>query len=237
MELWTAVLAGLAGSAHCAAMCGGISAMLGMGAAPAKRYLVAYNVGRIVSYTAVALIFATILSSVIGDMPVGLMWLRIAAGLLMVMAGLFLLGKASGIGYLEKLGGYLWRIISPLARHFMPVDSVAKAFGLGMLWGWLPCGLVYSMLAISLAQGSVVLSVTTMFAFGVGTLPAVFLIGLAGAKFSNWISQRTIRYFLAYCVIVLGVYTAVIPSMHLVGIGHSGHGTAADEHSGHKHSH
>jgi len=237
MELWTALIAGLAGSAHCASMCGGISAMLGMGAKPKQRFIVAYNIGRISSYMLIALLFATVLSSLTAKMPVALMGLRIVAGVLMVMVGLFLLGKASGIGYVEKLGSYIWRMISPLARHLMPVDSVLKALGLGMLWGWLPCGLVYSMLAISLAQGTIVLSVTTMFAFGVGTLPALYLIGLAGARFSEWISKRTIRYFLAYCVMLLGVYTAVIPSMHLLSDYHSDHGPVAEEHSDHSHPH
>ncbi len=217
MDLWIALIAGLAGSAHCATMCGAISATLGMGAKAPIGYVFAYNTARIVSYCMIALIFSTLLSAVIPSVPQLLFILRVVAGLMMILMGLFLLGKSSGLSGLEKVGAYIWRYLAPLASKFMPVDSFNKAFGLGLVWGWLPCGLVYSMLAIAVAQGSVVTSVTTMAAFGIGTLPAMYVIGLLGARFNEWVTKKSIRYFLAYCVIVLGVYTVFMSVMHLAG--------------------
>lgn len=229
MDIWVAFIAGLAGSAHCATMCGSISATLGMGAKAPVSYVLAYNLSRVASYCSIAFILSLLIVETVPVVSNLAFILRAIAGVMMILMGLFLLGRSSGLAPLERLGGVLWRYISPLASRVMPVNSLPKAAALGALWGWLPCGLVYSMLAISIAQVDVVSSVTTMLAFGLGTVPAMYVIGLLGATFSGWVTQKRIRYFLAYCVIVLGVYTVFMSVMHMSGsdstqVDHSHHG-------------
>src|SRR4051812_9310886 len=144
---------GLVSSGHCIGMCGGIMGALSM-AIPAdakkKRWaiLVFYNMGRVGSYALMGLLagfFAQEFAAMGGGE-----FLRVIAGLLLIAMGLYLANWWRGLTYLEKLGRYLWAYLQPLGKGLMPVNSLPKALGLGVIWGWLPCGLVYSALALAM---------------------------------------------------------------------------------------
>ena len=103
---------------------------------------------------------------------------------------------------LESLGAWLWRRIQPYSARFLPADTPAKAFALGTLWGWLPCGLVYSLLATALLSGGAGGGALVMLAFGLGTLPNLLLAGLAFKRLREFTSNRRLR--LAAGVLVAG---------------------------------
>lgn len=207
-------LAGLLGGAHCVGMCGGLVAAFsgglpqGAGAhggtlSALTRHL-AFNGGRIASY-----VIAGTLAGAVGmagaatvtQVPLRLVLLVLANVLLFGMA-LYLMGLPQLLLPLERAGGVLWRRLQPLSRRWLPIRRNRQALALGLLWGWLPCGLVYSALAMALAAGSPGDGALAMLAFGLGTLPNLMLAGLAAAKLRALVARRGVR--LAAGLIVMG---------------------------------
>ena len=180
--LLSAFTLGLLGGGHCVGMCGGLMGALGM-AIPADQshrkvqYLVLYNLGRILSYALAGFLFG--LAGWAVDQSPAASILRILAGLLLISMGLYLAGWWFGLTRLEQLGQHFWRPIQKAARRFMPLQRRRHALLLGTLWGWLPCGLVYSTLIWSASQGDARLSALLMFCFGLGTWPVLIASGLA----------------------------------------------------------
>ena len=204
-------LIGLLGGVHCAGMCGGIVSALSLqmpGVAerstPAWSIHLAYNLGRIASYAIAGALIGALgsLGLLLNNwLPVQL-GLYIAANLMMVVLGLYLTGLTQMLAFTERAGQWLWRRVQPATKRFIPVRGAAQAFPLGMLWGWLPCGLVYSVLTMTLVSGSAARGAATMLAFGLGTLPNLMLAGLLLARFRNVVQGRAVR--LASGLIVLG---------------------------------
>ena len=211
MILGVAVLTGFLGGVHCAGMCGGIvAAVAGQSAGTVRPWLVhlAYNAGRIASYA-----LAGAAAGAVGSL--GLMlekWLPVqivlyvTANLLLIALGLYLAGVRSPITRLEHLGAGLWRRIQPYTRRFLPVDSVAKAFALGMLWGWLPCGLVYTVLFTALLSGSALNGAILMLAFGLGTLPNLMAAAVLLQRSRSLLASRPARIVSGATVMAFGVY-------------------------------
>ena len=128
--------------------------------------------------------------------------LYLVANLLLVFLGLYLAGLSHAVVQLERLGGVIWQRLQPYSKKLLPVRSVPQAFALGALWGWVPCGLVYSVLAMALLTGSAVRGAATLLAFGLGTLPNLMLAGLLLVRFRDVIQGRALR--LGSGLIVLG---------------------------------
>jgi sulfite exporter TauE/SafE len=187
-------LAGLLGGGHCAGMCGGIVTALSAGA-PARFSLhLGYNAGRIASYVAAGAIAGAVGALALFQdlLPVQIV-LYLIANLMLVLLGLYLAGVSSLVTRLEPIGRRLWRHISPLTRSFLPADTVPRAFAVGGLWGWLPCGLTYGVLAIALVSGSGGRGAALMLAFGLGTLPNLLAAGLLLGRFRRFLQARTLR--------------------------------------------
>lgn len=201
-------LVGLLGGTHCVGMCGGIVGALSMGGPPRLALHLAYNLGRIASYVlAGALVGALGAGSLAlsGQLPLRLA-LQIFASLMLVALGFYLLGATRALALTEQLGQCFWRRIQPLGKRFLPARSVAQAFPLGLLWGWLPCGLVYSALASALGAGSAREGALLMLAFGLGTLPNLLLAGLLLARFRNLIQDARVRGVAGLLVLAYGLY-------------------------------
>lgn len=208
-------LMGLLGSTHCVVMCGGVVAMSCSALPIAKRsnpraqlpYLLAYNAGRIASYAtagAVAGALGAALASVglVGRAQLGL---RLVAAAMMIAVGLYIAGLGRALRYLERIGEPLWRRVAPLARRFVPVESPPQAFALGLLWGWLPCGLVYAALATAIAAGSALGGAATMIAFGLGTLPTLLAMGSAAAFIARAARAQGVRRAAGLAIVAFGV--------------------------------
>lgn len=134
------------------------------------------------------------------------MGLYLAANLMMVALGLYLIGVTQSLAFTERAGQWLWRRVQPLTRRFLPAQRISQAFPLGMLWGWLPCGLVYSVLAMTLLTGSAVRGGATMLAFGLGTLPNLMAAGLVLVKFRQLAQGRALRLTAGLLVMSFGLW-------------------------------
>ena len=234
-----ALVAGLIGSAHCFGMCGGIAGAMGMAAAQngvrgGRLGLQAtlYNVGRITSYV-VAGVIVGLLGSALGDMidlPSWSLWLRGITGLVLVLLGLQIAFGWRLLTFLERGGARLWRRLSPLAGRLLGKRSAINALGLGMLWGWLPCGLSYSMLLIATTTGTAVGGGAIMLAFGLGTLPSMIGASYAGGRIGGLPGGRRTRVIAGLLIALMGIWTAAVPMRHIGSGGHDGHGSMQHEH-------
>ncbi|MDD2134288.1 MULTISPECIES: sulfite exporter TauE/SafE family protein [Pseudomonas] len=215
--LGSALVLGLLGGGHCLGMCGGLMGALTLAIPPEQRgqrlrLLVAYNLGRILSYACAGLLLG-LAGWAVASSPAA-MALRVVAALLLISMGLYLAGWWSGLTRIEALGRGLWRYIQPFASRLMPVSSMPRALLLGALWGWLPCGLVYSTLLWAASQGNAGYSAALMLAFGVGTWPVLLATGLAAERVNALLRRRSVRVAGGVLVMLFGVWTLPGPHQH-----------------------
>jgi len=228
ISYFAAFLVGLLGGVHCVGMCGGIVGTLGMGLPEKKRmqwgsqlpYLISYNSGRLISYT-----IAGLLVGGVGALMTDLLLLQQAKLMMQMVAGLFMgaLGRYLGgwwfgLTQVEKVGGLLWRYIEPFARRLLPIRSVPQALLMGLVWGWLPCGLVYSVLIWAISAGGAIEGGLLLLSFGLGTLPNLFAMGLVAAKISGWIRRPAVMRIAGLMVIAMGLLYMSRPLQDLSGL-------------------
>ncbi len=202
-----AFLVGLLGGVHCVGMCGGIVGVLGMGSRASLGVLLGYNLGRILSYTLAGALLGGIaaLATSLADIRQAQQTLQVVAGLFMLAMGLYLGGWWFGLLKLERAGGHLWRYIEPTAQRLLPVHGAGQALLLGAVWGWLPCGLVYSVLIWSISSGGALEGGLLMLAFGLGTLPNLLAMGLAAERLRPLLQRLWVRRVAGVLVMVFGV--------------------------------
>jgi sulfite exporter TauE/SafE len=216
-------MVGLLGSVHCAGMCGGIVSAFSV--TPARRFpvavvslrsaapaaalgrVLAYNSGRLASYAAAGALaggLAGAARALVGLAVVETVgyWL---ANLMLLVLGLYLMDAWRGLAQLEQLGRRAWRRIEPVTALLLPLDSPLKLVAMGGLWGWLPCGMVYSVLLTAMLSGSALSGAAVMLAFGLGTLPMLLSMGIAGASLRGWIQRRPVRVASGLVVFGFGV--------------------------------
>ena len=209
-SLLAALLAGLLGGVHCVGMCGGIVAAFSFradGSAPPFRLHLAYNFGRVLSYTLFGAAAGALggALSLTGAVPVQTA-LYLVAQVVMVRLGLYLAGLNRWVLVFERAGGALWRRVQPLFRALLPVRGVARGVAAGMAWGWLPCGLVYSVLITALAAGSATSGAALMLAFGLGTLPNLLAMGYFARQLQPFMRQPWVRRAAGLAVAGFGVW-------------------------------
>ncbi|WP_373989725.1 sulfite exporter TauE/SafE family protein [Duganella sp. BuS-21] len=226
-QLLPVFVVGLAGSIHCAGMCGGIVTAISVVPAQAATHrtpvrivsmdsrsngndallVLAYNTGRIGSYMLAGALAGGLAGgarsmAALADVQLGFYWL---ANLMLVALGLYLMNAWRGLARLEQGGRLLWRRIAPATRSLLPADTPAKSLALGALWGWLPCGMVYSALTTALLSGSAADGAAMMLAFGLGTLPMLTALGLLGARVAQTMQRRPMRIGAGLLVLSFGV--------------------------------
>ncbi|MBL4614493.1 MAG: sulfite exporter TauE/SafE family protein [Magnetovibrio sp.] len=214
----TVLTIGFLGSSHCIGMCGGIVGALNSGLPESRRrsalmqfmHHFSYNFGRIISYmvagTLVGLIGAQAEHLALARvLPIG----GLIAGLFMVALGLYLAGWWRAVAGLENLGRHVWKYIQPLGKRFLPVQGPLHAFGLGLVWGWLPCGLVYSALALAMISASAERGAMMMLGFGLGTLPMLLVMGKASHHIAKIVRSPIMRQVAGVSVMLFGIYTGV----------------------------
>ncbi len=223
-----AFLAGFFGSTHCLGMCGAIVVLFeeqprGKFARPLRRLL--YNVGRLGFYALLGAIAATggsLLAKSAGA-DTGLILLRVLAALLVIALGLNLLFDWRSLQFLERGGALLWRRLTPLARHVLPISTPARALSAGFIWGALPCGLVYSAVALAAASGSAANGMLVMLLFWMGTMPALWLAGASAARIASWKNRRLLRRIAGLILVLIGIVALAFPLQRLTGQAHDGH--------------
>ena len=210
-------LAGLLGGPHCVGMCGGIvGALGGLVASPASTgpksgvrpifLQVGYHAGRLTSYTLAGLLAGGLGGALLLSGSLGLrLGLLALAGVMLLGMGLYLIGLPQLLLPLERFGALGWKKLQPLSRPFIPVRRFSQAFPLGLIWGWLPCGLVYTALTSALSSGGAGQGGLIMLTFGLGTLPNMLLAGLFAARVRGFMQQRVVRWLAGLLIIGFGV--------------------------------
>ncbi len=229
----TAFGAGLLGSTHCAGMCGPLVALLERPAAGAampgdgfRRLL--YQSGRGTTYAglgAVAGAAGAALTGADGLLPFG-QTVRTLFAVVLIVVAMLLIVQGRGLSALERGGAVLWRRAAPLARHVVPLNTPPRAFGAGLLWGLLPCGLVYTALALAAVGGSAVAGVLIMLAFWAGTLPVLLAMGAAAGRLRNWRVTPARRRLAGAALAAVALASLTMP-LWPGGGDHAGHAPAA----------
>ena len=218
LVLSAALLGGLFGGVHCAAMCGGIATGLSFGQNPTSPFAqwmhaLQPNLGRVLGYA--------LAGAIVGGFGHGLVALaqsstlvlamRIAAGSMLLIVALRLLDPAGRFNPLARPGRALWQRLSPLQRMLLPADTALKRIGIGLLWGWLPCGLSATMLATAWLQANAINSALTMAVFGLGTLPVMLPLTWSGARMAQSLQTRRWRIAAGVLVLLAAVITMTAP--------------------------
>lgn len=210
---------GLFSSMHCIGMCGSIIGTLTLSLSPDIRnkktllfpYVLNYNLGRITSYTIAGGLVGII--GVLMIMPFGEIHghriLQLLSALVMMSAGLYIAGWFPRFAYIEKMGVRFWKKIEPFGRKLIPVKTHTQAYLFGMVWGWLPCGLVYSALTLAATAGDVAKSALLMLAFGAGTLPAVMGVGIMTNILTRLSRTQRFKQLIGLFMIVLALLAAL----------------------------
>ncbi|HNP62922.1 MAG TPA: sulfite exporter TauE/SafE family protein [Woeseiaceae bacterium] len=221
-----AFAAGFFGSTHCIAMCGAIVLLFeGQNSAIGGRTLkrLAYNAGRMLFYVTLGVIAGASGALLMSGFAQGLNVLRIAASILIILLGFNLALDWQALRFPEVAGASLWKRLSPLARHVLPIRSTGAAIGAGFLWGALPCGLVYSAVALAATGGSALSGGGVMFAFWLGTLPALLLAGASAERLNRWKARPQYRRVAGAIMIAFGLIALSVPLLHTGGDGDETH--------------
>ncbi len=212
----TALILGLSGAGHCLGMCGGIAAALNLGGARSPAITLAYHTGRITSYTLLGALLGLAAGSIdIGAWTIGLRYL---AGLLLIGMGLYIANWWRGMALLERAGARLWQPVQRFSSHWLPLRRWPQSFALGLCWGLMPCGLIYSSLAWAATAQNAATSALMMLLFGLGTLPAMLATSLGARRAQAFLRRRGLKQVIAVLLIGAGLWTLYITAAH------SGHG-------------
>ncbi|MCP4995442.1 MAG: sulfite exporter TauE/SafE family protein [Gammaproteobacteria bacterium] len=221
LSLSLALVVGLFSTLHCVGMCGGIMGALSYGLPQAVReksghfalFLLAYNLGRILSYALAGALMGLLGGRLLAWLGPGLGhgWLQWFAALTMVLIGLHIAGWLPKLAQVERLGVPLWRKLEPLGHRLMPVQTLPKALIYGAVWGWLPCGLVYTMLLSTAAKVSPLEGALYMLAFGLGTLPSVFATGMLAGRLYRFANMPYLRQSVGLVIVLLGLLSLWYP--------------------------
>lgn len=209
LSLLSAFLLGFFGSTHCLGMCGGIVSSLNLNKHNSLFLNLCYHSGRITTYSLLGMLFG-FLGAGLGSISHLILPMRIFAGIMLILMGLYLMGKTVGLIWLEKAGNQLWRYISPLGSRFIPVQTPMQGFMLGMIWGFLPCGLVYSTLTLALSTSSVSGAGLTMLFFGLGTLPLLLSLSLLQVQALKLKRNKMLRVGAGMTICIFGVWSILV---------------------------
>ncbi len=205
---------GLLGSSHCLVMCGGIGAALGLNSQSQWLTLLLFQIGRVLSYTIIGGVVGALVGVIAADSIFLLSGLRVAAGILLIAMGCYISNWWRGLTILEQAGQVLWKRVQPLTKQLKPQAKATHAMLLGLCWGLLPCGLIYSALSWSATTANWQHSAALMFCFGLGTIPVMLGTGLAANQFKKLIRDANLRRGAAILLIIFGAWTSIIALQH-----------------------
>ena len=220
----SAFLLGLFSTMHCIGMCGGIIGALSLSLPLQVRnskprlfgFVLSYNVGRLISYSVAGLIAGAVGTSVLQatGFDHGHAVLRSIGIIMMVAIGIYLTGWLPQLASVEKIGIPVWRRLEPIGRKLVPVASIPKAIAYGMVWGWLPCGMVYFVLIWALTSGDAIHGALTMLAFGAGTLPTLLTAGFMTSWITRFAHSTRARQVVGVLIIIMAIGSLLIPMEH-----------------------
>ena len=184
-----AFITGFAGSAHCIGMCGGIVTALSLsedGRSGGLLFHLLYNLGRTITYGGIGLVVGRVGSAMayrqsLQDVT---QWLLIGSDLLIILVGLGSAGLFKRINIMQLEFSGPIRTMTRAVKGLRKLPPALSALPLGLLFGFLPCGFLYAMALTAAQSADSLRGAGIMLAFGVGTLPALFLVGSAARWFA-----------------------------------------------------
>jgi hypothetical protein len=210
----SALVMGLLGSGHCIAMCGGISSSLTLAVenkSNIRKYTFLYNIGRLLSYGIAGAIVAGLGQQLASRSSAFSYILSISSAVFMILVGLYIMRLTMSLNWLERLGKLvIWQHIVRFNKKLLPLNSHYKALAYGMLWGWLPCGLVYSALLFSISAQSMLGGALFMMTFALGTLPAMVGLAFAAEKLQRTLNHTIMRLVFGNILIFYGFYLLIL---------------------------
>ncbi len=214
LTISAALVTGLLGSAHCAAMCGGIATGFSSVRAHGGWWIAAQpNLGRILGYVLAGVLAGGFGSSLVtlAQVPWVGLGARVLVGLVLVVTALRLLDRKGRLAPLARPAAHLWRWLRPLQRPLLPANSAPRRMALGMLWGWMPCGLSSTLLVAAWMQADARAGAMTMLAFGLGTLPVMLPLTWSGATLGRFLQRGSWRIALGGFILAAGILTIIAP--------------------------
>ncbi len=227
---------GLFGSPHCLGMCGGIVTAFGLSmqhVSDSKKngLILTYHVGRLISYSLLGLI-ASVIGVAIFQSIMSNSAPRIVLGAVLVLIGLAMFGLPL-FNQLEKVGMRFWQSLAPLRKKVFPIDSFGKALFAGLLWGFLPCGLVYGALMMAIAGNDIATGAALMFVFGLGTMPMLIATQKTVGMLQSSIKNFRLRQINGVIMMLSGLAVIFIPMMMLHNHSHGSHNQSSHSHASH----
>ncbi|MCB1712380.1 MAG: sulfite exporter TauE/SafE family protein [Candidatus Riesia sp.] len=213
MEFFTAFFIGILSTGHCMGMCGGIVAFLSMSGNSSNklRYQTLYNFGRITSYILIAVVINFIGSVVINLTGFyTLLIFKSVSNIVLVIIGCHISNLFYGIFYLERIFSGFWVILSNVIKTVQNYKTPLVPFIIGLFWGQVPCGLVYSTLIWTIGFGSTFKSALLMLCFGMGTLPSMFLLGYSSMRFKSLINNKFLKLLFGLLLIFFGLFNLIM---------------------------
>lgn len=214
-----ALLTGLLGATHCIGMCGSISAALSLSfpkevlySAPNRLlHLLFINLGRTSGYVSFGAVAGAIGSASTAPLqPQPALWVsQTVTVTVLVMLGFYYLGYARLLGPLERLGHFLWRRIQPYTFKFQPGRTIFSSFSCGYLWAFMPCGMIYSTLALAFVAGDLLSGAKIMLVFGAATLPTLMSAGFFSAELDKLLQQTWVRRVAGLSLFAFAIYVLV----------------------------
>ena len=222
---------GLFGSPHCLGMCGGIVTAFGLSmqhVSDSKKngLILTYHFGRLISYSLLGLI-ASVVGVAIFQSIMSNSAPRIVLGAVLVLIGLAMLGLPL-FNQLEKVGMRFWQSLAPIRKKVFPIDSFGKALFAGLLWGFLPCGLVYGALMMAIAGNDIATGAALMFVFGLGTMPMLIATQKTVGMLQSSIKNFRLRQINGVIMMLSGLAVIFIPMMM-----HHNHNQGSHSHVSH----
>jgi uncharacterized protein len=219
LTITAALLLGMLASGHCMLMCGGISAALGVATGkdaqgrPRRSLLLAYQLGRITSYTLAGLLIGTLGGALIAILDIDYVRLamRIASAAALLLAALVMFGIFRDPG--SAVGKRLWPRLAPLGRRLLPVTNLSRAFTFGTIWGWMPCGFVYTVLLVAALSAQPLQSAVVMAAFGLGTLPSMLVASWGAPRWLALSSKTSLRRSAGFFLLACSILTLAAPML------------------------
>lgn len=209
ISLLSLFITGLLGGVHCLGMCGGIVTAISVTGQGSKPWLLlGYNLGRLGSYVLIGALLGGLAQWGVAQADFRPLQLGLfaAANVLMILLGLYLAGLSGAVTRIERLGQPLWRKLQPLTRRLLPLRHGWQSVLVGALWGWLPCGLVYTASLAALASQRATDGALVMLSFGLGTLPNLLLMGVFAQRLGQWKQQRPVRLLAGLAVSAIGCW-------------------------------
>lgn len=186
---------GLSSTGHCIAMCGGISSALSSGIQNPETSqrilrLIAFHMGRISCYALIGLVAGILLNGVVNVSKTAMIYTHTLALVMVLLSGLYILGVNPLLKKVEEKLAFIWRALQPITAKFIAMENLSQAYAMGFIWGFLPCGMIYSTVLWSSTASHNWQASILMLAFGLGTMPALLLL--------NFGHQQVVHAFRRY---------------------------------------